>query len=75
MKRQRFSIRLHRHIVSFFPNSEATEKLPVPPITAKYKRRPAERVTPSEQVFNSAHHIFSRDRIQQSKSSQTGFQR
>ncbi len=46
------------HIASLFPNSDVRENIPVLPITAKYKGRPSERVTLTEAVFNSAHHIL-----------------
>lgn len=46
------------HTASLFPNSEVEEAKPVLPITAKYKMRPAERVTLTEPVFNSARHVL-----------------
>jgi len=46
------------HTASLFPNSDITVNTPVLPITAKYKNRPAERVTLTEPVINSAHHVL-----------------
>ncbi len=46
------------HTASLFPNSDLTVNTPVLPITAKYKSRPAERVTLTEPVFNSGRHVL-----------------
>lgn len=46
------------HTASLFPNSEIAETTPVLPAKAQYQRRPSERVTLTEAVFNSSHHVI-----------------
>lgn len=42
------------HIASLFPGSDPSEAKPVIPVTARYQDRPAERVSLTPPVFNSA---------------------